>query len=178
MDTRRSMNRLLAAGAGFLAIGLVAVAEAATLAGSSAPDITVRTLAGAPLDLAALRGKVVVVHWWASWCVPCREEMPELEAFYGEHRDQGVEVIALSADRARDEKDVRRAAAAFSFPVAIAASASVNHWPAPGALPMTYIVDQGGKVRDVLVPGRARLTRAWLNERVLPLLAETPSARN
>src|SRR6267154_2672867 len=74
-------------------------------AGQAAPALVARTFSGEPMDLSALRGKVVVLNFWASWCVPCRQEMPALDALYKERGEQGVTVIGLSADDRHDRAD-------------------------------------------------------------------------
>ena len=64
-----------------------------------APALTVTISDGRDFDLDAMRGKVVLVAFWATWCSPCLEEMPALEKYYREHKADGFEVIALSIDR-------------------------------------------------------------------------------
>src|SRR5262249_58494104 len=64
-----------------------------------APDFTLSTLSGASLSGADLRGKVVLLNFWATWCVPCRKEMPSIEALYQRYKDRGLEVVAISLDK-------------------------------------------------------------------------------
>ena len=64
-----------------------------------APPLTIETLGSGEFDLGAMRGKVVLVDFWATWCAPCLAEFPTLAKFYRKHRAQGFEVIALSIDR-------------------------------------------------------------------------------
>jgi hypothetical protein len=66
--------------------------------GSAAPDFTLPVLGGGEASLSALKGKVVVVNFWATWCPPCLVEMPVLNEIYAAYRDQGVEVLGLSLD--------------------------------------------------------------------------------
>ena len=68
------------------------------LARFPAPDFTLSTLSGAPIRLSELRGKVVLLNFWATWCVPCRTEMPSLEALYQRYKDRGLEVLAINVD--------------------------------------------------------------------------------
>src|SRR5712671_6752944 len=63
-----------------------------------APDFTLLTLSGAPIHLADFRGKVILLNFWATWCVPCRMEMPALEALYQRHKDAGLAVLAVNLD--------------------------------------------------------------------------------
>lgn len=76
--------------------------------GAPAPAITVRTLGGQEIDLTHLAGKVVVVNIWATWCAPCRAEMPMLNAFYVKHESQVLLLFGLSADRSRDKSEVSK----------------------------------------------------------------------
>src|SRR5258708_1801560 len=66
------------------------------------PSLAVPELDGKTFDLGALRGQVVIVNFWATWCPPCRQEMPMLDAFYRRYHARGVELIGLSADRPHD----------------------------------------------------------------------------
>jgi cytochrome c biogenesis protein CcmG, thiol:disulfide interchange protein DsbE len=152
-------------------------ALAASLVGGMAPALSVTTFAGEPFDLAEHRGQVVIINFWASWCVPCRQEMPELDAYYGAQRGRGLAVIAISVDRKHDLRDARQAAEQFSFPAALLADAQVDRWPAPAAIPMTYVIDSTGHVRDVLMPGKDLLSRAWLSAHADALLDETSGRR-
>jgi cytochrome c biogenesis protein CcmG, thiol:disulfide interchange protein DsbE len=153
-----------------LLAGLLPAASRA--AGRQDPALVVPTLHGDVFDLAALRGKVVLVHFWATWCPPCRQEMPALDAFYRRYHDQGVELIGVSADRKRDAGEVRKMAAAMSYPVAMASAATKNGFGEQEALPVTYVIDRGGVVRAEMRPKTMPVTEASLTATVLPLLAD------
>jgi cytochrome c biogenesis protein CcmG, thiol:disulfide interchange protein DsbE len=75
------------------------MACAGDLVGQSAQALIVTTLDGKTVDLASLRGKVVLVNYWATWCAPCREEMPTLSAFYRAYHERGLEMIGISVDQ-------------------------------------------------------------------------------
>ncbi len=133
-----------------LAGAVWALAQAASAAPSldaPAPAFVGQDLEGRPFDLASLKGHVVIVNLWATWCTPCRAEMPMLDAFYKAHRSSGVVLVGLSADRHRDLTDVRRVMASFSYPAALLADAKINGFGAPSALPVTYVIDAGGSIR-------------------------------
>jgi len=77
--------------------------------GFAAPDFTLELLGGGQVTLSELRGKAVVVNLWASWCPPCRAEMPALQSFYEENRARGLEVVAVNTTF----QDSKSEAAAF-----------------------------------------------------------------
>jgi thiol-disulfide isomerase/thioredoxin len=124
---------------------------AAQKVGAPAPALVGQTIDGKPFDLATLRGHVVVANVWATWCTPCRVEMPTLEAFYKAHKAQGVVLVGLSADRPRDAATVERVMSAFSYPAIIMKSAATDGFTAPNILPVTYIIDAKGIVRSALL---------------------------
>lgn len=156
--------------AAILLSGAVSSASATVEVGRTAPRLVVPEVEGPAFDLSALRGKVVIVNFWASWCGPCREEMPILDAFYRRHHDRGLELLGLSTDRTRDREAVIQAMKSVSYPIAMAADARVNGFGAVRALPVTYVVDAEGTVRARLVPDTP-LTERRLEEVVLPLLS-------
>jgi peroxiredoxin len=160
----------LTAGAITLVIGCH-LALAATNVGQPAPPLTAPELDGSRFDLGALRGKVVVVNFWATWCGPCREEMPALDAFYRQHRGEGLDVIGVSTDRPRDHDDVVKIMHAFAYPAAMLRDAKVNGFGAPEALPVTFVIDRAGIVRAKFRPDQMAVTQKNLDDAVLPLLA-------
>jgi thiol-disulfide isomerase/thioredoxin len=167
------MEKRLLAGCGLIAALVAAPTMAQAAAPADAAQIQVATLTGAPFDLAALRGKVVLVHFWATWCPPCITEMPALSAFYDRYRERGVEVIALSEDRTRDLDAVQHMVQHMhmSYPVAMAHRAKLNSFGDPAALPVTYVLDGQGVVRAEMRPDKEPLTEQSLAREVDPLLA-------
>jgi cytochrome c biogenesis protein CcmG, thiol:disulfide interchange protein DsbE len=144
---------------------------AAPAADQAAPALVVQTLDGASFDLAALRGHVVLVNFWATWCAPCRQEIPALNAFYRSHHGEGLEMIGVSADKKRDLGEVRKMLADIAYPVAMASAAKQNGFGEPRALPVTYVIDRSGAVRAEMRPDTLPVTADSLARTVLPLLA-------
>ena len=134
--------------------------------GEEAPPLVLATIEGSVLDLAKLRGKVVMVNYWATWCAPCRKEMPKLDAFYRLHRDRGLEIIGISIDFERDLEKARKAARAVSYPTAVAKDITNDGFGIPKGVPITWIIDVDGKVRDRFIDVRDEL----LTGIIVPLL--------
>jgi cytochrome c biogenesis protein CcmG, thiol:disulfide interchange protein DsbE len=141
-----------------------------------APALTIEELNGQTFDLAAQRGKVTIVNFWATWCPPCRKEMPVLDAFYRRYHAQGLEMIGLSADRPHDRSEVAKVMQSYSYPAAMLDDATSDGFNDPSALPVTYVFDRSGILRAKFTSGDKPLTEEVLTEAVLPLLAEQSRA--
>ena len=141
-------------------------ARAAPEIDEAAPPLVLTALDGTTFDLAKLRGKVVMVNYWATWCAPCRREMPKLDTFYKQYHAQGLEIIGISIDFERDFEKARKAAQAVTYPMALAKAITDDGFGIPKGVPITWIIDIDGKVRDRFIEVRDEL----LNEIVVPLL--------
>ena len=173
---RLLMACMLTSLAGALLAMRALAADAPVRVGERAPALVVPRLDGAVFDLAALRGKVVIINFWATWCSPCRAEMPQLDAFYRRYRARGLELLGVSVDDAQDRDAVVRVMKSFSYPAALAAAAKANDFGAPIAVPMTWIIDAGGIVPARLIAGNA-VTEQSLEQAVGPLLPHPQGAR-
>ncbi len=116
--------------------------------GAEAPPLKVKTLDGQKLSLADLRGKVVLVNFWATWCPPCRAEMPGFESVWRERQKDGFVVLGLSAD-----EDGSGSVALFlgdrgiTYPVGMASPSAKRAFGGVNALPSSFLIDKQGKVR-------------------------------
>jgi len=136
-----------------------------------APDFSLRDLNGQTLRLSDYRGKVVLLNFWATFCSPCRREMPALEALWHDYRGQGLIVLAVAADRG-DPDQVRRfiEAGGYSFPVVLDADGTVRRAYEVVALPMTYIIGRDGRFHARAL-GERRWEGSILRARIEALLA-------
>jgi cytochrome c biogenesis protein CcmG/thiol:disulfide interchange protein DsbE len=170
-------NYLILALTAIIAIAPAVSAFAAGEVGQTAPALVVQQLDGQPFDLAAEKGKVVIVNFWATWCPPCRAEMPMINEFYRRYHSQGLELIGVSADSPHDRSDVAKVMQSLSYPAAMLDDAKTNDFGSPDELPVTYVIDRGGIVRAVFTPGAKALSAADLDASVLPLLGTSATPR-
>ena len=116
--------------------------------GKSAPDFALRELHGQEVKLSGYRGrKTVVVSFWASWCVPCRLEMPSLEAFYQKNRDRDVELLAVSIDQNPRAAQQYAQENKLPFPVLLDEDSKTADSYNVEGIPTLFVVDKQGKVR-------------------------------
>lgn len=173
---RRSLQFASAIIAAIVFLG-VSCAFADSTLGQQVPALVIEELNGKTFDLAAQRGKVVIVNFWATWCPPCRKEMPALDAFYRRYKAEGLEMIGLSADRPHDRSDVVKVMQSFSYPAAMLDDAKSDGFGDPSELPVTYVVDAQGLIRAKFTPDEKPLTEQSLAAAVLPLLSQRAPAQ-
>jgi peroxiredoxin len=117
--------------------------------GTPAPALVLPASTGEQIDLRDLEGKVVIVDFWASWCDPCKDELPVLDAMYRKHRERGLEVLAVNIDEEREDAEALLKRLQVSFPILYDADQSaVSAW-APPKMPTSYIVDRDGTISVV-----------------------------
>ena len=122
--------------------------------GSAAPGFALPRLDGAPLSLAELRGRVVLVNFWATWCKPCEDEMPAMERLYRTHRDAGFELLAISVGEAPEPVRTFRDRLGLSFPILLDTDKSVAQAWQTFRYPESYLLDQRGVVVERYVGPR------------------------
>jgi peroxiredoxin len=146
-------------------------ASAAVQPSATAPDFTLRSIGGANLRLAEQRGQVVLVNFWATWCGPCRQEMPHLNRLYDKYRSAGFVLLGVNID------DDPRAAADLAtklgvhFPVLLDTDKKVSRAYDMSAMPATLLIDRDGRVRHIHRGYRDGVERTY-EEQVRGLLKE------
>ena len=151
------------------------LSTAPVAAANAPPKITARLADGGTFDLAGARGPVVIVNFWATWCAPCRIEMPTFDAYYQAHGRDDLQMLAISMDDANKVEAVRAIAARFRFAVVMDRNAAFPLAYRPSRRPVTLIFDRKGALRFDSRRGRNdRLDGAALDRTVGPLLAERP----
>jgi len=151
------MKKNLAYGLGILLVALLLylslftesqVQVAGLKPGSKAPEFTLKTLEGEELSLGDLRGKVVLINFWATWCPPCKEEIPLFKEVYKKYRDRGFEILAISMDSKPEpvKKFVREMD--FPFPV-LMDDGKVSEIYGVQGLPTSFLVNREGELVKV-----------------------------
>ncbi len=119
---------------------------ASVTAHSVAPDFSLEGMNGQPLNLSAYKGKVVLLDFWATWCVPCRSEIPHFVNFQEKYGPQGLQVIGISMDDG--PKPVRQFydEMKMNYPVAIGTESMAQSYGGVLGLPITFLIDRDGRV--------------------------------
>lgn len=117
-----------------------------------APDFTLKAVNGKDLSLSSFKGKVVVLVFWATWCPSCKDEMPKLRRLYGEMKDRGVEVLAVSSDYSMDSLKEYLAKNSFDFNIAYDVKREVTRKYKISFLPVSFLIDRNGNIAEK-IPG-------------------------
>jgi cytochrome c-type biogenesis protein len=134
--------------------------------GQPAPQYAALTMKGDSISLADLRGKVVLMNVWATWCGPCRKEIPELRTLHANYKDRGLEVIGISVDSDGSDDAIRSFLSEFKMDYTIwrDANETVQATFRMAGVPTTFVIDRQGVLRwrstGAIEPGDSTLTRA------------------
>ena len=138
-----------------------------------APDFTLTTLAGDVASRESLRGRVVLVNFWATWCPPCRVEMPGFQDVYAARKHDGFTIVGISTDVTTDRVRDFIAEREITYPIAMASGAVTSAFGDPRTLPTSFLIDRAGRIRYEV---RGIFTETALSQAVDRLLAEPAPA--
>ena len=136
---------------------------------SVAPDFSLETLDGQTVSLSDLRGQVVLINFWATWCPPCREEMPAIQSVYDRYRDQGFTVLAVNLLETNAEVTEFTDEMGLTFPILMDRSAEVFFLYRVRGLPTTFFLDQAGVIQSIKIGGP--MAEDFIEGQVTDLLA-------
>jgi peroxiredoxin len=124
--------------------------------GRQAPDFVLTDLNDKPYRLSDFRGKVVFLNFWATWCKPCKEEMPSMEILYKNFEKDGLVILAVSIDRVTTTKDISPFVKALNltFPVLVDSWGKTDKPYKRMGVPETFLVDQQGIIREIVIGPR------------------------
>ena len=139
-----------------------------------APDFTLKTLEGQEIVLSGLKGKVVLLDFWATWCGPCKESIPHLIQLYKNYQEKGFELIGMSMDKAGEAEMVGRFVNSMDipFPILMTPEGVARSYKVTG-LPTTILIDREGKIREKIVGYNSAISQQ-IAARVEELTSENP----
>ena len=140
--------------------------------GRPAPNVRLQTLDGSEIALADLRGQVVLVNFWATWCAPCRIEMPGFQRVYERYADRGFTILGMSTDIGTPDL-VRDFVTThgLTFPIGSAPAGALRAFGGGNALPTSFLIDREGRVRHTV---RGIFAEPALSQAVQRLVDEPP----
>jgi len=154
------------------ALLLVACSQNAPMArmGGQAPDFTLQTADGGTVRLADLKGKPVFINFWATWCEPCREEMPAMQAVYDQYKDRGLVILAIDMeeDQRRVQRWIEQGGYTFTF-LLDSEGEQVKRYNINSS-PTSYFVSPDGVIRDLKL---GALSRTEMQAKVEKLLGQS-----
>jgi len=138
-----------------------------------APDFSLKSFDGREITLSQLKGKVVLLDFWATWCGPCKESIPHLIQLYKTYRESGFELVGMNVDKG-DGDAVRRFVKSMDipYPVVTAPEDLVRSYRVTG-IPATFLIDKEGKIREKVV-GFSGTIAQQLDTKVADLTSEKP----
>jgi len=140
------------------------------LIGKPAPDFTVTSLDGKTISLDSLKGKVIILNFWATWCPPCRAEIPEFVQFYRDFKKKGVVIIGLGVNDSDASLQKFSKKNQINYPVANDKRNRVSSlYGRIRSIPTTFVIDVKGIIRDIRIGG---IDKKELSKMVEPYLSE------
>lgn len=176
MARRRLLRALACCGAGGIAAWPLLAAGDGPRVGRPAPPLSLHTLDGQTISTDSLRGKVVILSFWATWCGPCKEELPLLSDYAARHAAQGLQVLGFSLDDPADLAAVRKVAAGLSFPVGLLGDSYAGDYGRIWKLPANFTIDRKGVLVDNSWNADVPQWTAERLERVVTPLLSPPGA--
>ncbi len=168
---RRTMSvTLLLSGLLVFLLLLVPRGEADTtlIPGQAAPDFTLPAVDGGQVSLSSLKGKPVIVNFWASWCTPCRKEMPDFQQVYDRYKEQGLTVLGVNVGDAKVGVTDFRDQVKVNFPLLMDVETEVQTAYKIMPLPATFFIDRSGTIRAIY---QYQMSSGQIEAEVLRLLA-------
>jgi peroxiredoxin len=139
-----------------------------------APDFTLKNLEGEEIALSKLKGRVVLLDFWATWCGPCRESIPHLIDLYNNFQSKGFTIIGMSVDKEKEEETLRRFVKSMDipYPVVLSPEQLARQYGISG-IPTTLLIDREGKILEKIVGFNSTIAK-HLTSKISELTGEKP----
>jgi len=135
--------------------------------GLKAPDFTLRDISGKTVSLKDFKGKLILLNFWATWCTPCRWEMPEMQALYQVYKDQGFVIVAVSLDKEAEAVARFVKEAKLTYPILLDSDfQAARAYRVPGP-PTTFLIGPDGEVKGIVLG-----PKPWGGQEALRLIAQ------
>lgn len=120
-----------------------------------APDFTLQTIEGHSIRLSELRGQAILINLWATWCPPCRAEMPAIQKMYEEYKDMGFVVLAINVSNQDNPTAIQPFIQEFhlSFPILLDPSGEASRLYELRSLPSSFFIDKQGMIKEIVIGG-------------------------
>jgi peroxiredoxin len=112
-----------------------------------APDFTLKSLSGKNIKLSELRGRVILVNFWATWCAPCKEELPFFNGLYQKYKGVGLEILGVNIDKVGSNASQMSQSLSLSFPILLDSAGKVSGLYQIRSMPTTFVVGKDGTLR-------------------------------
>ena len=139
------------------------------LVGKKAPEFTLKDMNDKAVSLSSLKGNVVLISFWATWCPPCRDEMPSLNRLYREFRNRGLAIVAVSTDRSASLVKDFLGKTPVDFPVLMDSGSKVARQFKVFSLPTTFLLDRNGAIVQKYL-GEEEWDSAKIRDKITTLL--------
>ncbi len=159
---KNGLRKLITASVLMLCVGTVPALT--DMSGQQAPDFALKSMAGENLRLSEYRGEVVMINFWATWCGPCRQEMPMLDEIYQRYQKIGFALLGVNIDDDRRRAEKMIETLGISFPVLFDDAKEVSRMYNVDAMPVTYLIDREGTVRHVHFGYKPGFEHAYVEE--------------
>ncbi len=166
----RSGSIVFAVGAAMLALALIAALALAPRP-QAAPDFTLPALGGGSVSLQAYRGRLVVLNFWATWCAPCQEEMPDLQAIDEKNRARGVTVVGIDVNEGPGPVADFVGRVKVAYPIALDGDGSVAARYGVSGLPVTLLISPGGLI---VTRHNGQIVRSQVEQEIVQALPVAP----
>ncbi len=134
------------------------------------PTLITTTLDGKNFNLKEKRNKVILISFWAKWCIDCRKEMPILNEIYQKYKSRNLEIIGINIEQKRERQEVLELSSSVSYPNAMLYEAIETSFEEPDSVPINYVIDKKGKIVAIISPDETDLTKEDFEKVLQPLL--------